>query len=537
MPLSFNGYQTQSVRFQQDLEAAPSDVLGATARQTITELPIPSVVRMAELGNAQLTGQRIDAASARQRIADAGLQGRLSVSDEGMTSEALNILIERKRNEIKRQEVLSRSPGGFAMGAARLGTAFAASLMDPLNVGLAFVPVVGEARYMRYLANARGVLGRTAVRAGVGAAEGAVGAALVEPLVYAAKTHEQADYDFTDSLLNVAFGTVFGGGLHAVAGGVGDAARAVRPRVEPNTSAGRIDAMTVAEREAPLRTAVAQAMEGRQVEIEPVLPRVPDEERVIQSEVSARMAAREAELQQVIQSQDAFVVTASGDAQNVMGELQRSIELRDQIASEIAALPSGSERMSELIRQQARAQEIVDQRQQRANRLNKVRSAEADLEQLRYARSSAQSLDDLVDALPSSQQAGFRQRIERGRQSGDVRVRGARLAAPAELERPARTASEVRAVAERQASPEAQVTADVRASAAADQQLTEAPPTVDVIAEHEQAITDQLAELKDTARIAGIDLTDELAEIDELIAQAETYGKAARAAALCGLSH
>lgn len=535
MSLSFSGYQTQSVRFQDDLEASAGDVLGATARQTISELPIPSLVRMAELGNAELTGQRLDAASARQRVADAGLAGRLTVGDDGMTSEALDILIERKRDEIKRQEVLNRAPGGFAIGSAQLGTAFAASLLDPVNIGMAFVPVVGEARYLRYLANARGVLGRTAVRTGVGAAEGAVGAALIEPLVYAAKSQEQADYDFTNSLLNVAFGTVFGGGLHAVAGGVADAARVLRPAIEPNTTAAHIDAMTTAEREAPLRTAVAQAMEGRKVDVKTVLPRIPDEDRVLQAEVGALLAARENDLLQVTQSRDALAADISGPA-TVIAELQRSVELRDQIASEIAALPAGSERLPALIEQQRQAQEVVDQRRQRVDRLNTVRAAENDLEQLRYARSSAQSIDDLVDALPSAQQSGFRRRIDRGREAGHIRGRGARLATPDELTRPALTPSEVRVVAERQASPEADVTADVRASAAADQQIAE-EPAVDVIAEHEQEIADQLTELKDTARIAGIDLTDELAEFDDLIAQAETYGKAARAAALCGVGH
>lgn len=538
MPLSFGGYQTQSVRFQQDLEASAGEVLGATARQTISELPIPSLVRMGELSDAQLTGRRIDSTSARQRITDAGLDGRLTVGDEGMTSEALDILIERKRNEIKRQEVLSRSPGGFAMGTAQLGTAFAASLLDPLNVGLAFVPVVGEARYLRYLASARGVLGRTGVRVGVGAAEGAVGAAIVEPLVYAAKMQEQADYDFTDSLLNVAFGTVFGGGLHAVAGGLADATRALRGvNIEPNTASSRVESMIPSEREAPLRTAVAQAIEGRQVDIDAVMSRVPDEERVIQAEVNALLAARESDLVKAAQGQDALLVAAGGDAQNVTSELQRSIELRDQIAAEISALPPGSRRLPELVEQQRQAQQIVQDRQRRVDRLNAVRAAETDLEQLRYARSSALSIDDLVEALPSTQQAGFRRRIERGRESGDVRGRGARLGTPDELSRPALTQAEVRAVAERQVAPEVQVTADARASAAADQQLAESSPAVDPIAEHEQVITDQLADLKDTARIAGIDLTDELAEFDELIAQAETYGKAARAAALCGLGH
>ena len=48
-------------------------------------------------------------------------------------------------------------------------------VLDPVNVAMAFMPVVGEARYGRMLAAAgESVLGRAAVRAGVGAVEGGV---------------------------------------------------------------------------------------------------------------------------------------------------------------------------------------------------------------------------------------------------------------------------------------------------------------------------------------------------------------------------
>ena len=55
-----------------------------------------------------------------------------------------------------------------------------------------------------------------------GAIEGAGGALLLEPLVYGAAQRIQADYDLYDSLLNVAFGTVLGGGLHVGAGKLRD---------------------------------------------------------------------------------------------------------------------------------------------------------------------------------------------------------------------------------------------------------------------------------------------------------------------------
>jgi hypothetical protein len=77
----------------------------------------------------------------------------------------------------------------------------------------------------------------------------------------------------------------------------------------------------------------------------------------------------------------------------------------------------------------------------------------------------------------------------------------------------------------------------VSASRAADEALAE-QPTGEPIDHIEAQITESLAELKDVARVAGIELdTESLAELDEVIAKAANYGKAARAAALCGLGH
>jgi hypothetical protein len=45
-----------------------------------------------------------------------------------------------------------------------------------------------------------------------GVAEGAVGATLLEPIVYGVAQRLQSDYDIYDSFMNVAFGSVLGWG-------------------------------------------------------------------------------------------------------------------------------------------------------------------------------------------------------------------------------------------------------------------------------------------------------------------------------------
>lgn len=157
-------------------------------------------------------------------IQEAGLEQHLQVPPGGMREETVQILIRRKRAELQRQNIMSQS-SGFVQGAVGLGGALAGALADPSNIALAYVPVIGPSRYAALLQRAGSPLGRAGVRAGVGAAEGVVGAAIVEPFNLYANQQQQADYDFNDALYSVATGAVFGAGLHAGAGFAGDLIR------------------------------------------------------------------------------------------------------------------------------------------------------------------------------------------------------------------------------------------------------------------------------------------------------------------------
>jgi len=169
------------------------------------------------------TVPKLDKAAAEKVAQEAG--AKLSIPDEGMSQAALDLLIKRQLNNRRIDDTLARAPAGLLNGSTRFLAQLATSLVDPLSVASAFVPVVGEARYGQMLAQAGGIFGRTAVRAGVGALEGAVGAALLEPAIYAGRTQLQDDYSMADSLENLAFGAAFGGGLHAIGGGIADAFR------------------------------------------------------------------------------------------------------------------------------------------------------------------------------------------------------------------------------------------------------------------------------------------------------------------------
>lgn len=61
----------------------------------------------------------------------------------------------------------------------------------------------------------------------------AAGAAMVEPIIAAARTQEQAEYGMFEALGNIAFGAAFGAALHPTAGAVGDWLRAKRGQRHP----------------------------------------------------------------------------------------------------------------------------------------------------------------------------------------------------------------------------------------------------------------------------------------------------------------
>lgn len=165
---------------------------------------------------------------ARQRLRDNGLDQNLSIPETGIREQTLNILMDRKRDELKRQTIFSQSSGASSLVATLTG-GLVGSFVDPTNIALAFVPVVGEARYAQLLSRAGGIVGRTGIRGGVGAVEGFVGLAPVEALNYYAHQQQQSDYGAYDSMVAIAGGAFFGSALHGGAGLLGEAVRGFKP--------------------------------------------------------------------------------------------------------------------------------------------------------------------------------------------------------------------------------------------------------------------------------------------------------------------
>lgn len=267
MPLSTAGlYETDYT--QADLVPEASAVRGAVVGQAFSDLVGPSLLRGSELSTARQFGGlafgTLNPEQARAYVAERGLEGALTIEERSYNPLELSILATRKTEELQRQAILARAPRTVGAGLGRLGLTLATSFADPLTVASAFVPVVGEARYAAMLQRAgSSVAARAGVRAAVGAAEGGVGAAITEPIIYAAKQQEQADYTLADSLLNIGLGTVFGGGLHMVGGAVAD--RLAAPRRVEQVNAALATAETKAAGEAAPAIDPAQYTRAREV--------------------------------------------------------------------------------------------------------------------------------------------------------------------------------------------------------------------------------------------------------------------------------
>jgi len=177
------------------------------------------------------------------------------------------------QNEQLRADILARSDGSL-LASAPVGFAvgLAAGLLDPLNIAAGLVPVFGQARTAAMVARAGGIGGRAAVRAGIGAAEGAVGMAALEPLQYGLDRFEGNDWTMGDAVHRIAMGAAMGAVLHAGPGVVRD----WWGRDVPATSAraellGRLEKLDPEARAAAFDTSVAAVAEGRPVEADPLV--------------------------------------------------------------------------------------------------------------------------------------------------------------------------------------------------------------------------------------------------------------------------
>ena len=213
-----NGYDRYSTTL--------GETLGAVGGENWNFNPISSIgtyrsVLQAESDSLKNNIDRVDRKELNKEYSDLGLY-----FDEDEYQSVVDIMVSEKKEERRRQSIISRGPEGswnplskgFYVGAAKFGVGLAVSMTDLINIGASFIPIVGQANFARLAA----VTSLRTARLLRGVAEGAFGAALVEPIVYSTAQRVQADYDLKDSFMNITFGSILGGGLHVGVGKIRD---------------------------------------------------------------------------------------------------------------------------------------------------------------------------------------------------------------------------------------------------------------------------------------------------------------------------
>lgn len=217
----------------------------------------------------------LSAEDARARLKNESVT--FDIPDQGISEGTFQSMLARQYEKRAHADAIARGPSGFVAGTSQFGAGLVAQALDPINLAAAFVPIVGESKLAMMLeAAGASAFARAGVYARVGALEGAVGTAALEPAMHLMARELQEDYTMADSLLNIAFGSILGAGLHAGVGTIreyrrtgGEASAStpvadIPPRGE---TPERVHALSVEARQDIGRVALAQAIDGRDIDV------------------------------------------------------------------------------------------------------------------------------------------------------------------------------------------------------------------------------------------------------------------------------
>lgn len=581
-PIFTTGPATRSTKLSSEFTAPMSEVLKAEAEQAWVFSPLDSIMRAFELSDVS-AGVRVkpeimamDPVSrkrmmgkpnsleliessdpgffksritpdqiltkemADERIAEAGV--KIKAPSMGITKRALDIIIARKKVENDRKQVLQRAEQNLATGAARLVVGFGVTMLDPTNLVSAFIPVVNTMRYRALLAGRTTVASRAALRAKVGAVEGTVGAAAVEPFIMTATAAEQADYTLNDTLLNIAFGTVLGGGLHAGGGAALDAVKGDLAKVRNQGAAAealsRVDMET---REGFTRSALAQMTTDRNVDLTVMGAFTPvraTERRTLVQGRTPELASPDVE--DIVRELDPVLMRRYDDLQVRKDFLRKTLE--DLEAPREQRAFDQSRELRETIAQKEDQLERSGARQQK--RIRK------ELDVLRA------QLDEFTASVKSEDSPDMR-RVRRELQDIDIKQRDMseditplyqRAQADVDAFTGQRTREEpefrVETVFERDRTPgiaeEIEATfnarsdrfADFEAAQEIDEFLAAHTDTPDVVSAANTELADALSQLSDL-KARGLDIDDDLGIEDAVLTLAGEQSKGIEALALC----
>ncbi|MEL0238125.1 MAG: hypothetical protein VW946_01520 [Gammaproteobacteria bacterium] len=231
------------------------ETAGATFMNAWNYNPTSSIFRSVEQTQAyQSSSEYLDRDFLNKEYGDLGL-----VFEKDTRAGLVDYLVERKKLENERAEVISRGPKGKLARSFFFLESLGTSFLDPINVAASFVPIVRETRFANMVAKS----GKNVARMKKGFVEGFVGNTAVEPLVYGVAKSEQANYDVYDSFANIAVGGFIGSAAHVGFGRIGDFI--AEKRGKPNIYQ-KLAAISPENQQALLRYSVGKVIKGEKVD-------------------------------------------------------------------------------------------------------------------------------------------------------------------------------------------------------------------------------------------------------------------------------
>lgn len=272
----------------------------------------------------------------------------------------VDILVKKRLDDIKKQDIISRGPQNVAAKTTYFFSGLGGDFSDPINIGLSFVPVVGQARFIKMV----GKYGKTQARFRRGLIEGGVGNTAFEPIYASTAISEQREYGAMNSLYNIGFGALLGGGLQIGLGKVGDVYKKYTGRENIYND---IENAPVDMKDDLVRYSIGQLMQGKRINAAAFL-----EETKIQRN-------RELRINQINQTNLKANLGAilDTDAQPKTQDVKGVKELREKIQQKIQSNLSKKEK-EELIKLKKQYDILEKKLQQR--KLKKAEQKEIDID-------------------------------------------------------------------------------------------------------------------------------------------------------------
>lgn len=345
----------------QDFEPSWSQKMNAAVRESWLESYGPAAMDYARTQVGGDDAPKLSADEAGEAAKAAGITLRKAPADGQYTRTQLDVILQRQRELKQVKDVRERTPWDLS-SPLRGAAMFGAGVVDPLNLATAFVPwtrLIPAAAGLRAATVGGTFASRTGARAGVGALDGGISTLALEPAYSFVRNEIGDDYGALDSLANIAFGTAFGGGVHALGGAAGDAFRAFRARgaapvVSPEVLATARD-MTPEQR-AQAGVAPESARAGMPEIVEPRSPAEPDVQPAARTadELRAQMPTKRNDLMVYLRDNGGISPKLARDAAGENGMLLnrslpgvikgRGAQNYDQIAQKLSEdgwLPEG----------------------------------------------------------------------------------------------------------------------------------------------------------------------------------------------------